>query len=232
MNKTENLPKHIAIVMDGNGRWAEKRGLQRVDGHKKGEEVFRKTCKLAVDKGVKYLTVFAFSTENWKRPQNEVNAIMKILKAFFDSCSDMAFANDYKIRVIGDRTVLNKDLLTAIEFAENNTINNSRLVVCIAINYGGRNEIVRAVNSWLASKQDTKEFTEKNLTDNLDTSEIPYPDLIIRTGGEIRLSNFMLWQVAYSELYFSNVLWPDFDDNEFDNAIKYYMNKKRNFGSI
>lgn len=232
MDKTENLPKHIAIVMDGNGRWAEKRGLQRVDGHKKGEEIFRKTCKLAIDKGIKYLTVFAFSTENWKRPQNEVNAIMKILKAFFDSCSKMAFANDYKIRVIGDRTALNKDLLSAIEFAENNTINNSRLVVCIAINYGGRNEIVRAVNSWFASRQDAKEFTEKNLTDNLDASEIPYPDLIIRTGGEIRLSNFMLWQIAYSELYFSNVLWPDFDDNEFDNAIKYYMNKKRNFGSI
>ena len=232
MGEKTNLPEHIAIIMDGNGRWAESNGLHRVQGHKKGEEVFRNTCKLASKKGIKYLTVFAFSTENWKRPLNEVDAIMKILQCFFESCSSMALENDYKIRVIGDRTILSEELCKAIEFAEGKTANNSKLTVCVAINYGGRDEIIRATNTWLKTYQGIGEFTEKDLIENLDTPEIPYPDLVIRTGGEIRLSNFMLWQIAYSELYFSDVLWPDFDEGEFNKAIEYYSKKNRKFGSI
>lgn len=218
--------------MDGNGRWAENKGLHRVQGHKKGEEVFRNTCKLASEKGIKFLTVFAFSTENWKRPQNEVDAIMKILQDFFKSCSSMALENGYKIRVIGDRASLSKELYEAIEVAEDKTANNSKLTVCIAINYGGRDEIIRATNTWVKSHQCTGEFTEKDLIDNLDIADTPFPDLVIRTGGEIRLSNFMLWQIAYSELYFSDVLWPDFDDGEFNKAIEYYASKQRRFGSL
>lgn len=232
MEKKTNLPEHIAIVMDGNGRWAESKGLHRVQGHKKGEEIFRNTCKLTSEKGIKYLTVFAFSTENWKRPQIEVDAIMKILQNFFESCSNMAVKNDYKICVIGDRTSLSKELYEAIKIAEDKTANNSKLTVCIAINYGGRDEIIRATNTWLKSHQGIGEFTEKDLIENLDTPEIPYPDLVIRTGREIRLSNFMLWQIAYSELYFSDVLWPDFNENEFNKAIEYYINKNRRFGSL
>lgn len=232
MEQKTNLPEHIAIVMDGNGRWAESKGLHRFQGHKKGEEVFRNVCKMTAEKGVKYLTVFAFSTENWKRPQNEVDAIMKILKDFFESCLELALKNSYKIRVIGDRTTLSKDLYNAIENAETNTVNNSGLSVCIAINYGGRDEIIRATNVWLKSHRDAESFKEEDLTDNLDVSEVPYPDLVIRTGGEIRLSNFMLWQIAYSELYFSDVLWPDFNESEFNRAIEYYANKNRRFGSL
>lgn len=232
MGEKANLPEHVAIVMDGNGRWAENKGLHRVQGHKKGEEVFINTCKLASEKGIKYLTVFAFSTENWKRPQNEVDAIMKILQGFFESCSSMALENDYKIRVIGDRTILNEELCKAIKFAEDKTANNSKLTVCIAINYGGRDEIIRATNTWLKSHQGIGEFTEIDLIESLDTYEFPDPDLVIRTGEEIRLSNFMLWQIAYSELYFSDVLWPDFNENEFDKAIEYYTNKQRRFGNI
>lgn len=232
MEKKTNLPEHIAIVMDGNGRWAENKGLHRVQGHKKGEEVFRNTCKLASEKGIKYLTVFAFSTENWKRPQNEVDAIMKILQDFFESCSNMALENEYKIRVIGDRTILSEELCKAINFAEDKTTNNSKLTVCIAINYGGRDEIIRATNTWLKSHQGHSVFTEKDLIDNLDIADIPFPDLVIRTGGEIRLSNFMLWQIAYSELYFSDILWPNFDEGEFNKAIEYYTSKQRRFGSL
>ncbi len=232
MEKKTNLPEHIAIVMDGNGRWAENKGLHRVQGHKKGEEVFRNTCKLASEKGIKFLTVFAFSTENWKRPQNEVDAIMKILQGFFESCSSMALENGYKIRVIGDRASLSKELYEAIEVAEDKTANNSKLTVCIAINYGGRDEIIRATNTWVKSHQCTGAFTEKDLIDNLDNADTPFPDLVIRTGGEIRLSNFMLWQIAYSELYFSDILWPDFDDGEFNKAIEYYASKQRRFGSL
>ena len=232
MGEKANLPEHVAIVMDGNGRWAENKGLHRVQGHKKGEEVFINTCKLASEKGIKYLTVFAFSTENWKRPQNEVDAIMKILQGFFESCSSMALENDYKIRVIGDRTILNEELCKAIKFAEDKTANNSKLTVCIAINYGGRDEIIRATNTWLKSHQGIGEFTEIDLIESLDTCEFPDPDLVIRTGEEIRLSNFMLWQIVYSELYFSDVLWPDFNENEFDKAIEYYTNKQRRFGNI
>ena len=144
----------------------------------------------------------------------------------------MAVKNDYKICVIGDRTSLSKELYEAIKIAEDKTANNSKLTVCIAINYGGRDEIIRATNTWLKSHQCIGEFTEKDLIENLDTPEIPYPDLVIRTGGEIRISNFMLWQIAYSELYFSDVLWPDFNENEFNNAIEYYINKNRRFGSL
>lgn len=232
MGEKANLPEHIAIVMDGNGRWAENKGLHRVQGHKKGEEVFINTCNLASEKGIKHLTVFAFSTENWKRPQNEVDAIMKILQGFFESCLSMALENGYKIRVIGDRARLSKELYEAIEVAEDKTANNSKLTVCIAINYGGRDEIIRATNAWLKLHQGMREFTEKDLIENLDNTDIPFPDLVIRAGGEIRLSNFMLWQIAYSELYFTDVLWPDFDKNEFNKAIEYYINKNRRFGSL
>lgn len=232
MEEKSNLPEHIAIIMDGNGRWAENKGLHRVQGHKKGEEVFRNTCKLASEKGIKFLTVFAFSTENWKRPQNEVDAIMKILQGFFESCSSMALENGYKIRVIGDRASLSKELYEAIKVAEDKTANNSKLTVCIAINYGGRDEIIRATNTWVKSHQCTGEFTEKDLIDNLDNADTPFPDLVIRTGGEIRLSNFMLWQIAYSELYFSDILWPDFDEGEFNKAIEYYASKQRRFGRL
>lgn len=228
-----NNPKHIAIMMDGNGRWAKNKGLERTEGHIKGEEVFRKTCQWLSERNIKYLTVFAFSTENWQRPQAEVEVIMSVLRKFFQYSSEIAKENNYKVCVIGNRNILSKDLNFAIDNMENETKENSGLVVQIAINYGGRDEIVRAVNKYIMLEDTKQEYiTEEKLGLYLDTNGIPEPDLLIRTGGEIRLSNFMLWQIAYSELYFTEVLWPDFNEDELENALKYYKTRNRRFGNI
>ena len=228
-----NKPKHIAIMMDGNGRWAKNKGLERTEGHVKSEEVFRKTCQWLSERNIKYLTVFAFSTENWQRPQAEVKVIMSVLKKFFQYSSEIAKENNYKVCVIGNRNILSKDLNSAIDNMENETKDNGGLVVQIAINYGGRDEIVRAVNKYIMFEDAKQEYiTEEKLGLYLDTKGIPEPDLLIRTGGEIRLSNFMLWQVAYSELYFTEVLWPDFNEDELENALEYYNTRNRRFGNI
>lgn len=226
----KNIPNHIAIIMDGNGRWVPKRGLRRIDGHIEGEKVFRQMCENAEALGVKILTVFAFSTENWERPEEEVNRIMLILKRYFISCKTFAEAKKYKIKVLGDRERLGQELNTSIADAEKSTENNNGLIIQIAINYGGQNEIVRAVNSLI--KKNVSIITEEDIKMNLDTYGSDDPDLLIRTGGELRLSNFMLWQLAYTELYFTEVLWPDFNKKELIRAIEYYQSIDRRYGGI
>lgn len=225
-----NIPKHIAIVMDGNGRWAKNKNLKRTEGHIEGEKVFRQVCKDAESLGVEIVTVFAFSTENWERSEEEVNKIMLVLQQYFISCKNFAESSNYKIKVLGERKRLSKELNDAITDAEKTTENNNGLLIQIAINYGGKNEIVRAVNKLLKSNVTT--ITEKDIENNLDTYGCDAPDLLIRTGGEIRLSNFMIWQLAYTELYFTDILWPDFNKEELIRAIEYYKSKERRFGGI
>ncbi len=225
-----NIPKHIAIIMDGNGRWAKSKGMNRTEGHIEGEKVFRKVCTDAEALGVDILTVFAFSTENWERSEEEVNKIMAVLKKYFASCRSFAERSNYKIKVLGERECLSDELNKVISAAESATADNSGLLIQIAINYGGKNEIIRAVNKLI--KKNVSSITEQDVEDNLDTFGCCAPDLLIRTGGEVRLSNFMIWQLAYTELYFTDVLWPDFDKSELIRAIEYYQGRERRFGKI
>lgn len=223
---------HLAIIMDGNGRWAKKRGLDRTIGHKKGEETFETVCKLVSKCGIKFLTVYAFSTENWNREPSEVSAILGIIKSFFASCSEFAQKNNFKITVIGDTSRLEQSFNGVISEAEALTKNNSGLHIQIAINYGGQNEIVRAVNKSLSFLNEQKELTEQDIDKYLDNASLPYPDLLIRTGGEKRLSNFMLWELAYTELYFTDVLWPDFNENTLNQALNEYELRERRYGNV
>lgn len=223
---------HLAIIMDGNGRWAKKRGLDRTIGHKKGEETFETVCKLVSKRGIKFLTVYAFSTENWNREPSEVSAILGIIKSFFASCSEFAQKNNFKITVIGDTSRLEQSFNGVISEAEALTKNNSGLHIQIAINYGGQNEIVRAVNKSLSFLNEQKELTEQDIDKYLDNASLPYPDLLIRTGGEKRLSNFMLWELAYTELYFTDTLWPDFNENTLNQALNEYELRERRYGNV
>ena len=223
---------HLAIIMDGNGRWAKKRGLDRTIGHKKGEETFETVCKLVSKHGIKFLTVYAFSTENWNREPSEVSAILGIIKSFFASCSEFAQKNNFKITVIGDTSRLEQSFNGVISEAEALTKNNSGLHIQIAINYGGQNEIVRAVNKSLSFLNEQKELTEQDIDKYLDNASLPYPDLLIRTGGEKRLSNFMLWELAYTELYFTDTLWPDFNENTLNQALNEYELRERRYGNV
>ncbi len=220
--------QHIAIIMDGNGRWATMRGLPREIGHSHGAETFRKIIEYCNEINLKVLTVYAFSTENWKRPQKEVDSIMKLLARYIGECEKNIEKHNLSIRFIGDKSPFDEKLRKRIEALEERSRNN-RFILNIAFNYGGRSEIAYAVNRLLS---DGKEVTEDNISAAVYTSDCPDPDLIIRTGGDFRISNFLLWQAAYSELYFTDVLWPDFGKKELYAAIENFYSRKRRFGGL
>jgi len=228
--------EHLGIIMDGNRRWAEKAGLQKFLGHNKGADVFVDTCDWCINENIKYLTVYAFSTENWKRTQEEIVHIFKLMEKFFTDKIDLCLERGIKIKVIGERDNLSKKDLSVIEKAEERTGNCENLYVQIALSYGGRNEIIRAVkkiaNELLQNKMSVENINEDVFERYLDTAGIPDVDLVIRTGGleNRRLSNFLPWQTVYSELYFSDILWPEFSKNEFDKAIAYYHSVPRKKG--
>ena len=233
------LPEHIGVIMDGNGRWAKQRGLERSAGHKAGADVFRKICDYAAEIGIKYITFYAFSTENWKRPAGEVSAIMDLFRDYLFEAQEREeenIAKGMKIRYIGDRTALPEDIVKLIEQLENHSADKTSITVNLAVNYGGRDEILNAVKL-LAKKVEAGELKADNITlkdidGNLYTAGQPDPDLIIRPSGEYRLSNFLIWQAAYSEFWFSDILWPDFTSNDLDKAIIEYSKRNRRFGGV
>ncbi len=231
-----NIPNHVAIILDGNGRWAKAKGKPRNFGHVQGAKTVEVICEEAYKMGIQYLTVYAFSTENWNRPKEEVDALMTLLRNYMKTCLKTAEKNNMCVRVIGDKTRLDDDIRARIAQLEEATKNNTGLHFQIAINYGGRDEIVRAVKE-LASqvKEGTLEpehITEDMLSDSLDTKGIPEPDLLIRTCNEQRISNFLLWQLAYTEFYFTEVAWPDFSKEELEKAIEAYNHRDRRYGLI
>jgi len=223
------VPPHVGIIMDGNGRWAEAKGKNRSYGHKFGAKNVDRIVSHAFESGVKSLTLYAFSTENWARPKNEVDELMKLLKEYFKKFIKKVVNNDVRLRVIGGREELSSDLIKVITDGEEKSKGNTKNNLNIALNYGGRQEITRVVNNLI---KEGKEITDQNILNALDTAECGEVDLIIRTGGELRLSNFLLYQGAYSELYFTDVLWPDFDETELDKAIESFSNRKRRFGKV
>lgn len=229
-----NIPQHIAIILDGNGRWAKGKGMPRNYGHAQGSKNVERICEDAYKMGVKYLTVYAFSTENWRRPQSEVDALMKLLRNYMKTCLKTAEKNRMKVRVLGDKTRLDEDIRTRIAELEAATVNNDGLNFQIALNYGSRDEMIRAIRRLAKDCEDGKvnsaEITEQMFESYLDTHDIPDPDLLIRTSGELRLSNYMLWQLAYTEFYFTDVLWPDFTKEELQKAIEHYNKRDRRFG--
>lgn len=229
-----NIPRHIAIIMDGNGRWAKKRGLSRSFGHREGSKTLRKIVEACYELGVKYLTVYAFSTENWSRPKEEVDELMKLLLEYLRNAENELKGKNVRIRVIGDRNRLPEEIRAEIDRVEKNTLHISGLDFIIALNYGGRQEITSAVSRLIEDVKAGKvtEISEEAIAERLYTSGIPDPDLLIRTSGEIRLSNFLIWQSSYSELYFCDVLWPDFTRQHLIEAIMSYQGRQRRFGGI
>ena len=231
-----NIPQHIAIILDGNGRWAKKKGMPRNFGHTQGSKNVERICEDAYKMGVKYLTVYAFSTENWKRPKEEVDALMNLLRNYMKTCLKTAEKNRMRVRVLGDKTALDDDIRSRIAELEEATKNNDGLNFQIALNYGSRDEMIRAMKSMYMDMKDGKveaeQIDEKLFESYLDTHDIPDPDLMIRTSGEQRLSNYLLWQLAYSEFYFTDVLWPDFTKEDLAEAIAYYNGRDRRFGGV
>ena len=230
------VPQHIAIILDGNGRWAKAKGMPRNYGHAQGSKNVERICEEAWRMGIKYLTVYAFSTENWNRPKDEVDALMKLLRNYMKTCLKTAAKNDMKVRVIGDIEPLDEDIKKRIGELEAATVDNGGLNFTIALNYGSRDEMTRAARRMAqdcaAGKLDPDKIDESVFESYLDTHGIPDPDLMIRTSGEQRLSNWMLWQLAYTEFYFTDVLWPDFNKQELIRAIEYYNTRERRFGGI
>lgn len=230
------VPNHVAIILDGNGRWAKRRGMPRNYGHVQGAKQVELICEKAYKMGIQYLTVYAFSTENWNRPKDEVDALMKLLRNYMKTCLKTAEKNRMCVRVIGDKTRLAEDIQTRIAELEEATKNNDGLHFQIAINYGGRDEIRRAVkqigSEIGAGKLSPEDITEELIMDHLDTGGIPDPDLLIRTCGEQRISNFLLWQLAYTEFYVTSVPWPDFDEVELGKAIEAYNTRDRRYGGV
>lgn len=231
-----NVPQHIAIILDGNGRWAKAKGMPRNYGHAQGSKNVEKICEEAWRMGVKYLTVYAFSTENWSRPENEVAALMKLLRNYMKTCLKTAAKNDMKIRVIGDIEPLDDDIKSRIRELEAATTDNGGLNFTIALNYGSRDELTRAAQKMAKDcaegKIKAEEIDESVFETYLDTHGIPDPDMMIRTSGEQRLSNYLLWQLAYSEFYFTDVPWPDFTKEELVKAIEEYNHRHRRFGKV
>ena len=231
-----NIPQHVAIIMDGNGRWAKKRLLPRNMGHKAGAKVVEQICEDAYNLGIKYLTVYAFSTENWKRSAKEVTGIMNLLRNYLRDCIERASKNNMRVRIIGDKSALDEDIVERIDELEEKTACYDGLNFTIALNYGGRDERVRAVRKIAADAKDgtlsDRGIDEKMIGEYLDTKELPDPDLLIRTSGELRLSNFLIWQLAYTEFYFTDVLWPDFDLEELKQAVRYYNGRERRYGGV
>ncbi len=230
MAEERKVPDHLAIILDGNGRWAKAKGLPRNAGHVQGARVVEDMCEIVYNMGIRYFTVYAFSTENWNRPSEEVSALMGLLRNYMKNSEKRAMKNNMCVRVIGDKTRLDPDLQESIASLEQRTAANTGLHFQIAINYGGRDEIVRAVRK-LAGKS-PEEITEHSLSEALDTGGLPDPDLLIRTCGEQRISNFLLWQLAYTEFYFTPVAWPDFDKAELEKAVDAYNHRERRYGGL
>ncbi len=230
------IPQHVAVILDGNGRWAKKRLMPRTYGHVQGSKVVEDMLTVVDDAGVKYFTVYAFSTENWKRSEEEVGTLMRILRTYLKDCVKKSMKNNVRCRVIGQVSGLSKDIIESIENLEEKTKNNTGLNFTIAINYGGRDEIVRAVKKIAQKIADDEikpeDIDEKLISGNLDTWDIPDPDLLIRTSGEQRLSNFLPWQLAYTEFYFTDTLWPDFNEEELIKAFEKYNKRERRFGAV
>ncbi len=231
-----NMPRHVAIILDGNGRWAKKKNMPRNYGHTQGSKTVEKICEEAHRMGIKYLTVYAFSTENWNRPKSEVDALMKLLRNYMKTCLKTAAKNDMKVRVIGDITRLDEDIQSRIRELEEASKDNGGLNFQIAINYGSRDEMIRAMRKMMADQAAGKitaaDVDEELFAEYLDTRGIPDPDLLIRTSGEERLSNFLMWQLAYTEFYFTDVLWPDFTKEELVKAVAKYNSRDRRYGGV
>lgn len=227
--KENYIPKHIAFIMDGNGRWAKKHLMPREYGHSVGAKKFREIAQYCADRGVENVTVYAFSTENWKRPQKEVDAIMRLFREYINEAERDFGKSDVRIRFIGNRDVFDEELQNEMDRVEKLTADRKK-TLCIAINYGGRGEIVDAVNQLIASGK--KEITEEDITKSIYSGVVPPPDMIVRTGGELRLSNFLLWQSAYAELFFTETLWPDLTTDEVDRLIETFYQRNRRYGGI
>ncbi len=230
------LPEHIAIILDGNGRWAKRRGMPRTAGHAVGSETFRKVATYCNDIGIKYLTVYAFSTENWKRPQDEVSTIMSLLEKYILEAIDEVRKKNLKLRFWGSREGLSERILKLMESAEEESAEMTGMQVNVCLNYGSRNEITNAMRKIAYDVQNGKinpdDISEADIESRLYSAGTPAPDLLIRPGGEMRLSNFLLWQLAYSEMVFTDKLWPEFDERELDRAIAEYQKRNRRFGGI
>ncbi len=230
------VPQHVAIILDGNGRWAKKRNMPRNYGHVQGSKTVERIIEDGYNMGIEYITVYAFSTENWKRSKDEVDALMKLLAKYLIDCIERSTKNNMKVRVIGDKSGLDNKLVKKINELEEATKNATGLKFTIAINYGGRDEIRRAVKDIAKDVQDgilfPDDITEELISSRLDTAGLPDPDLLIRTSGEERLSNFLPWQLAYTEFYFTDVLWPDFCKEDLLTAIRYYNGRERRFGGV
>ncbi len=239
MPDNSNLPVHVGIIMDGNGRWAKRQGLQRSDGHKQGAKTFKKICEYAADIGIEYLTFYAFSTENWNRPPDEVAAIMNLFRDYLHEAEERKEENvkrGFRLRYIGERAGLPEDIIDLIDTAERESSGCKRTIVNLAVNYGGRQEILQSVRSIAyriaAGEIAPEEITQADIEAGLYTAGQPDPDFIIRPSGEYRLSNFLIWQAAYAEFWYSDILWPDFSPEDFDMAIKDYLKRNRRFGGI
>lgn len=230
------IPRHVALILDGNGRWAKKRGLPRTMGHKEGCVTVEKTVEVAARMGIEYLTVYGFSTENWKRSSDEVGALMQLFRFYMVRLLKIASANNVRVKMIGDRARFDQDIIDGINRLERETKDNTGLTFVIAVNYGGRDELTRAVRKLAADccagKLEPSAITEQVVNSYLDTADIPDPDLLIRTSGELRLSNYLLWQLAYTELYVTDCLWPDFNQEELEKAILSYNRRDRRFGGV
>ena len=230
------IPKHIAIILDGNGRWAKSKGMPRNYGHTVGAKNVETVCQAAEELGVKYLTLYAFSTENWNRPDSEVDALMKLLESYLKNCVKTAEKNNMRVRVIGELHRLSDKFQTRIKELEEASASNTGLNLTIAINYGSRDEMLRAMRRMAVDVKEGRlledDIDEAVFSSYLDTRELPDPDLLIRTSGEQRLSNYLLWQLAYTEFYFTEVPWPDFHKKELEEAIRAYNNRDRRFGGI
>lgn len=237
MERSElNVPNHVAIILDGNGRWAKKRFLPRKAGHAAGSKTVEQICEDAYNMGINYLTVYAFSTENWKRSKDEVDALMKLLRQYLRDCIKRSTKNNMCVKVLGDITPLAEDMKESIRELEEATKDNTGLHFQVALNYGSRDEMIRGIRKLCQEVRSgtvrEEDICEEMFSNYLDTKGIPDPDLLIRTSGEERLSNFLLWQLAYTEFYFTDVLWPDFNKKELQKAIDYYNQRDRRFGAV
>jgi undecaprenyl diphosphate synthase len=236
MTEDMKVPQHIAIILDGNGRWATKKHMPRNYGHAQGSKTVEQICEAAYKMGVKYLTVYAFSTENWSRPEDEVAALMNLLRSYMKDCLKISTKNNMRVRIIGDCSRLDCDLQESIATLQEASKNNTGLNFQVAINYGGRDEIVRAVRKIITQIDcgiiSKEQIDEELIQDNLDTVGIPDPDLLIRTAGEQRVSNFLTWQLSYTEFYVTDVLWPDFNKEDLQKAIEFYNSRTRKFGGL
>jgi undecaprenyl diphosphate synthase len=226
------IPRHVAIVMDGNGRWANKRFMPRIVGHKFGVDALVRTVRACADRGIEHLTVFAFSSENWKRPEDEVSGLMGLVLVAVSKFLGRLQAEGVRIRIVGDRSAVSEKVRAAWDEAEGRTAHNTRITLSVAFNYGGRWDVVQACRRALAAGVSPEDLDEAVLSRHMALSHSPDPDLFIRTGGELRISNFLLWQVAYSELYFTDCLWPDFDEAQLDAALADYARRDRRFGGV